>query len=355
MKAVILAGGKGDGLYPLTEGQQKELLSVLGKPVLSYVMEGLMKAGISEFVIVTSDKGREIERELTNTDAGYEVVYQKKEGIEGAISEGISKISDKYYVLAFGDIITSSQLYSSLLSLYYTNGKPSISLTPIGEGFNTYGLVEIEGGRIKVVRSGSTLALAGAYVLPTETMDNFEEYLSSLNPSYFVWSGPWVDIGYPEDILTAIENLLNERRGTFISDGANVARSAVLGNQVIIEDRATIEDYAVIKGPAYIGKDAYIGNFSLIRSFSSIERSAIIGAYSEVAHTLVGQGVEIGSKSYLTYSVVGREAKIGAGTITKTSMTNKVVRGRSNKFGCVIPPKGKVDHGSVLKPFYAEG
>ncbi len=353
MKAVILAGGKGEGLLPLTKNQQKEMISVVGKPVIRYVIDGLMRSGISEFIIVTSEKGRDIDKEIGDVDAGYEVTYQKEDGIEGAIRAGVEKLSDRNYVLAFGDIVTSPQLYSSLLSLFYTNGKPSISLVPVSEGFNTYGLVELKESGVRVVKSGSTLALAGAYVLPVEAVDNFESYLSSLDLSYFVWSGPWVDIGYPEDLLVAIENVLGERKGTFISEGAKVSNTAVVGDNVVIEEGATVEDYAVVKGPVYIGRNAYVGNFSLIRAFSSIERESVVGAYSEVAHTLVEPLADVGSKSYLTYSVVGSKAKVGAGVTTETSFTNRVIRGRSNKFGAVISNGEVVPHMTLMKPFYS--
>lgn len=353
MKAVVLAGGKGEGLLPLTKDQQKELISVAGKPVIRYVLDGLVSAGITDFVIVTSDKGRDLDKEIGDLNAGYEIVYQKEAGIDGAIRTGVSRISDNYYVLAFGDIITSKQLYSSLMSLFYTNGKPSISLTPVSEGLNTYGLVELRDGKIRVVDSGSTLALAGAYVLPAEMVESFESYLSSLDSSYFVWSGAWVDIGFPEDLLVAVQNVLDERKGSFVSDEAKVSTSAVIGKNVVVEESATVEEYAVIKGPAYIGKGAYIGNFSLVRSYSSIERNAVIGAYSEISHTLVEPNAEVGSKSYLTYSIVGSKAKVGAGAITESTFTGKIIRGRSNKFGSIIPPNEIVPHGTVVKPFYS--
>ncbi|BBG24176.1 Bifunctional protein GlmU [Sulfuracidifex tepidarius] len=353
MKAVVLAGGKGEGLLPLTKEQQKELISIAGKPVIRYVLDGLMDAGVTDFVIVTSDKGKDLDKEIGDLNAGYEVVYQKEAGIEGAIRTGVSRVSDNYYVLAFGDIVTSKQLYSSLISLFYTNGKPSISLTPVSEGLNTYGLVELREGKLKVVKSGSTLALAGAYVLPTEPVESFENYLSSLDSSYFVWSGSWVDIGFPEDLLAAVQNVLDERKGSFISDEANISTSAVIGKNVVVEEGATVEEYAVIKGPAYIGKGAYVGNFSLVRAYSSIERNAVIGAYSEISHTLVEPYAEIGSKSYLTYSVVGSKAKVGAGAITESTFTGKMIRGRSNKFGSIVPPAETVAHGTILKPFYS--
>ncbi|BFH72584.1 NDP-sugar synthase [Sulfurisphaera javensis] len=351
MQAVILAGGKGEGLLPYTEKYQKETISLLGNLIISYSINGLKKAGINDFVIVTSNKGKnKIEEELSKLSVSAEVIIQKREGINGAIKDGLEKVSDNNVVIAFGDIVAPEEFYVSLINTYLTTGADYVvPLVPVSEGVSTYGLARIEGDKIEITESDSTLALAGAYVIKNEPFDDFLEYLNSRKDKlkYFVWSEKWIDIGYPEDLINAVELLLDNKK-SIISDSAEISKTAIIGKGVIIDDNAIIDDYTIIKGPAYIGKNVYIGNFSLIRDYSSIERGAKVGAYCEITHSLIQPEAEIGSKSYLTYTIVGEKAKIGANVIT-SSYPAKVVRGKVNKLGALISPETEIKHGEILK------
>ncbi|MBP1356870.1 MAG: NDP-sugar synthase, partial [Sulfolobus sp.] len=277
MQAVILAGGKGEGLLPYTERYQKETISILGKLVISYSIEGLKKAGVSDFIVITSEKGKKkIEEELERLNVSGEVVIQKREGINGAIKDGLDRANGGSLIIAFGDIIAPEDFYISLVNNYLTTGADYVvPLVPVSEGISTYGLARIEGDKIEIVKDGSTLALAGAYIIKNEQFDDFLEYLNSRKDrlKYFIWSETWIDIGYPEDIIDAVELLLKGKRSV-ISESAEISKTSVIGKGVIIDDNAIIDDYAIVKGPAYIGKEVYIGNFSLIRDYTSVEKGA---------------------------------------------------------------------------------
>jgi len=352
VQAVILAGGKGEGLLPYTEKNQKETISLLGKLIISYSIQGLKKAGINDFVIVTSEKGKKkIEEELERLNVSGEVIIQKKEGINGAIKDGLERVSGNNVVISFGDIIAPEEFYISLINNYLTTGADYvIPLVPVSEGVSTYGLAKIQGDKIEIVNSGSTLALGGAYIIKNEAFEDFLEYLNSRKErlKYFIWSETWIDIGYPEDLIDAVELLLKDKKSV-ISETAEISRTAIIGKGVIIDDGAIIDDYTIIKGPAYIGKDAYIGNYSLVRDYSSIEREANVGAYCEVAHSVIEPEADVGSKSYLTYTIVGEKAKVGASVIT-SSYPARVTRGKVNKLGALISPEVQIQHGEILKP-----
>ncbi|EZQ06763.1 MULTISPECIES: sugar phosphate nucleotidyltransferase [Acidianus] len=346
MKAIVLAAGRGEGLLPFTEGEQKESISLLGKSIISYSLEGLKKAGIKEAVVIINDRGVQID-----VDLPIELVRQKTPGITGAVRDGMEKIDDDYFVLTFGDIVSPPEFYINLMNAYAVNGEAVFSLVPVNEGIQTYGLARIRNEKLEIVKDGeSTLALGGAYVLPRGDFDDLLEYLSRISEKakYFIWSGEWADIGYPEDLINAVEMMLRNRK-TIIGDSL-ISRTAVIG-KAIIEDGAIIDDFADIKGPAYIGKNAYIGSFSLIRDYSSIETGAQVGAYCEVSHSLIQPKAIIGSKSYLTYSVIGREANIGSSVIT-ANYPAKTSRGKVNKLGALISPWKEIKHGSVLEPGY---
>jgi glucose-1-phosphate thymidylyltransferase len=351
MKAIILAAGKGEGLFPFTQKEQKESISILGKSVISYTLEGIKKAGVKEAIIVVNEKSKQIEDSI-NIDFPIEFVKQKRQGITGAVLDGMEKIEDNEFMLTFGDIIASSDFYVNLMNVYAIGAKAVFSLVPVYEGMQTYGLARINNDSIEIVNKDSTLALAGAYIIPYGDFNDLLEYFKKVaNVSkYFIWSGIWIDIGYPEDILNSIETLLKNSK-TIISNSAKVSKTALIGNGVIIDDYATIEDYAIIKGPAYIGKYSYIGSYSLVRDYSSIEEKAIIGAYSEVSHSLVEPYAEVGSKSYITFSIIGKGAKLGASVIT-SNYPATLTRGNYNKLGALISPGEIINHGTILSPNY---
>ncbi|AAY81645.1 sugar phosphate nucleotidyltransferase [Sulfolobus acidocaldarius] len=352
MQAIILAGGKGEGLLPYTERVQKETINILGKMILSYSISGLKKAGINDFVVVTTDRGKKlIEDELEKLNVSFEVINQHREGISGAIKDGLEKSDDDNIVIAFGDIVAPEEFYVNLVNAFSVSGSEIvIPLVPVSKGIQTYGLAKITTEGLEVVKEGSTLALAGAYIIKNETFEDFIDYLNQRKSKikYFIWSGDWFDIGYPEDIIGALEALLSKHE-TVISSSSEISKTAIIGKKVIIDNNAVIDDYAVVKGPAYIGENAYIGNFSLVRDYSSVERGAKVGAYCEIVHSSIQPGAEIGSKSYLTYSIIGSNSKIGSNVIMSSYPAN-VIRGRVEKLGALVSPDKEVEHGSILRP-----
>jgi glucose-1-phosphate thymidylyltransferase len=356
MKAIILSAGKGESMFPYTKKVQKEAINILGKTIIRYSIDGLKSAGIQEFVIVVNERGRkDIETTLENFNGSYEIVVQKREGISGAILDGMEKIEDDFFVVAYGDIVAEKEFYKALINTFLSQGVYAVvPLVPVGSAQDTYGTVNLEGNKIRLSKE-STLALAGAYILPKGDFNDILSYLEAIsekgNLKYFVWSGIWIDIGYPEDVLRAIEILLSESKSSIISENAEIAKTAVIGKKVIIDENAIIEDFAVIKGPAYIGKNSYIGNYSLIRDFSSIEEGSKVGAYCEIAHSSLQPYSEVGSKSYITYSIVGNRAKIGASVVT-ISYPSRVIRGKIAKFGSLISPESIIPHGTILQPGY---
>ncbi|MDT7861434.1 MAG: NDP-sugar synthase [Saccharolobus sp.] len=353
MKALVLAAGKGEGLLPYTEKTQKESITILGKAIINYSIDGLKKSGVKEFVIVVNERGNQIEEEVEKLDVSFETVIQKRQGIDGAIIDGMEKIDDDVFILSFGDIIAPYNFYKSLMDTYIMSGKQAVvSLVPVSEGIQTYGLVKIT-DKLRIVKESSTLALAGAYIIPKRDFTSFLDYIDFLSSqdklAYFIWSEDWIDIGYPEDLLYALEVLLKKKESV-ISENAEVSKTAIIGKGVIIEDYAVVEDYAIIKGPAYIGKNAYVGSYSLVRDYSSLEEGSKIGAYCEIAHSLIEPFAEVGSKSYLTYSIIGKNAKIGASVITASYPPHILTRPRFNKLGALISPNTSIKHGSILEP-----
>ncbi|MFP3233776.1 MAG: sugar phosphate nucleotidyltransferase, partial [Sulfolobaceae archaeon] len=230
MEAIILAGGKGEGLSPYSDKEQKETISLLGRMLISYSIQGLKKAGVKDFIIVTSQKGgKRLEEELQNEkEISIDIVIQKREGINGAIKDGMEKVSSDNVIIAFGDIVAPEEFYVSLINAYLTSGaEVVVPLIPISEGLQTYGLVRLTDKGIEITKEGSTLALGGVYVVKNEEIEDFLTYLQSKGNKlkYFIWSEEWLDVGYPEDIINGIEMMLR-REKTRISDNSEISKTA---------------------------------------------------------------------------------------------------------------------------------
>ncbi|MGC9105259.1 MAG: sugar phosphate nucleotidyltransferase [Thermoprotei archaeon] len=346
MQALLLAAGRGEGLLPYTLHVQKEAIRITGRAIVSFPVVGLKEAGVSEFVVVVNERASQVEEALEELDVSYELVVQKSPGLEGAVKDGLKKVSGDQYVLAFGDIVAPKEFYRGLINALSTGKDAVVSLVPVVKGEQTYGTVTVEGGQIRIGRS--QLALGGAYVLPRVEFDNIYSFFEQLSREgrveFFVWSGVWLDIGFPEDLVVAIQELL-EGKDSVISKDARLGQGVVIKNSVI-EEGTEIENYAVIKN-SYVGRNAYVGDFALVRSFSSLEEGSHVGAYAEIAHSLVGRKAKVGSRVYLSYTVVGDEAEVGASVIT-VSYPGRPVRGKEAKLGALISPKSKVEHGRIL-------
>ncbi|RLI10655.1 hypothetical protein DRO33_05400, partial [Candidatus Bathyarchaeota archaeon] len=175
MKAVILAGGPGKHMEPLTEGFPKPLLRVAGVPLIEYAIRGLESAGATEYIVVVSDKhvAEYVEERLSLKST---IVEQSRQEIEGALADAAEYVSPgEHFILAFSDIVAPPEMYRQLVSTYSTSGATAaLTVVPVVDA-ETYGVARINFSLGKITgvvekppprRSPSSLALGGAYVLP---------------------------------------------------------------------------------------------------------------------------------------------------------------------------------------------
>jgi len=324
LKAVVLAGGEGREMRPLSIGKPKTLLKLLGKPIVGYVLDALINIGIKDVIMVVNDPElfkRELEDYINKIELKF--VKQVKPEVEGAILSASKYISEnEVFLLAYGDIIAPTKAYETLLNTYIDRSSDAALLITPKIDVQTYGVpIVTDEFTIKSiiekpsVKEEVEYAVAGAYVLPSEILDliekssNIIEALNRLSEKYIVsaalWSGWWVDAGFPWDLITAAEYLLSEVKNSIISSKAEISSRAIIEGPAIICDNVVIDHNAVIKGPAYIGDNTYIGTGSLIRNYSSIESNCVIGAYSEVSRSVIQPGTSIGRMSFIGNSIIG--------------------------------------------------
>ena len=204
MKAVIPAAGLGTRMLPLTKAQPKEMLPVVRKPTIQYIIEEAYEAGIREVLIITGKHKRAIEdhfdryehdvenRELEKLDRIldemniYYVRQKKPRGLGDAILHARAFIQDEPFALLLGDTITKPPCIKEAIEIHERTGKSVISLEQVPkEKVHLYGIVKIEDGRItrlvekpSPAEAPSNWAILGRYVLTPEVF----EYLKRVKP-----------------------------------------------------------------------------------------------------------------------------------------------------------------------------
>jgi glucose-1-phosphate thymidylyltransferase len=330
VKALVLAGGSGSRLRPITHTRAKQLVPVANKPVLFYGLEAIASAGITEVGIVVGDRQTEIEAAVGDGEAfGLQVTYLRQEaplGLAHAVLIARDYLGDDDFVMYLGDNFIVGGIDHLVARFREQRPSAQIMLTHVADP-RQFGVAELDAdGRVvgleeKPLEPKSELALVGVYLFTSA----IHEAVAGLKPSWrgeleitdaiqwlidagrtvqsTVISGYWKDTGHVADMLEVNRLVLEstERR----VDG-DVSDSELIG-RVIVEEGASVRGSRIV-GPAIIGSgtvvsDSYIGPFTSIGkecrvSGSEIEysivltRSSIVGV-RRIEASLIGHDVEV--------------------------------------------------------------
>jgi glucose-1-phosphate thymidylyltransferase len=332
LKGLILSGGAGTRLRPITHTSAKQLVPVANKPVLFYGIEALVEAGVTEIgIIIAPETGDEI-REAAGDGSrfGAEITYivqDEPAGLAHAVLTAEQFIGGSPFVMYLGDNLLADGL-RGLVSTFREAGPDAlILLTPVSDP-SSYGVAELDGDRVvrlveKPQDPPSNLALVGVYLFGPPIF----EAARALEPSWRgeleiteaiqsliedghrvqseVVSGWWKDTGQLADMLEANRLVLEEIETRL--DGEIDAGSRVEG-RVVVEAGATLRD-SVVRGPAVIGagariESAYVGPYTSIGEGVTICRS-------EIEHSIVlADSVVEDLGTRMEASLLGREVKL---------------------------------------------
>ncbi len=297
MKALILSGGTGTRLRPLTYAWAKQLLPIANKPILVHIIEKVVRAGIKDIGIIVGDTHEEIEAEIGNgsrweVDINY--IHQPAPlGLAHAVKTAGAFIQDTDFLMILGDNLLEMELHPVIDFFYSSTSNACIVLHKVPNP-SEYGIAEIDGANVKRLVEKpkqyiNDLAVIGVYVFDKtifraikeirpsergelEITDAIQRLIESgARVSYQLTSGWWKDTGSPQDMLEAnklvlsgIANTLEHTSGTM--EGSAPASLAEHGISVI---------NSTIKEPVVIGKDAKIIN-STIGPYVSVGSRATI-------------------------------------------------------------------------------
>ncbi len=340
-RAVILVGGVGSGIRPISGGMPKALLKVAGKSVVERIIENLLICGLKE-VILVSDQPTLFE-DITvkyGRIIDVQIVKQVGSGIRDAILSAKDMIN-KASLLIYGDTLIPYDAYKMVIDAYITYGKPTIMVVP-EEDVKLYGAVMIgDENRVSNFVEKPNTNIEGAYayggiaVLDEELVETLEEfskvdeainkYISKKVLKAAIWSGWWVDIGFPWDLLKANYYILNELDSIKISSKASIAPTAIIRGPLIIEDDVVVDHYAVLEGPLFIGRGSEVNAYSLIGKYSSLEEMTYIDTHTEVFWSSTQPKAVVGRGSHIYLTVIGNEAVVEGGVMTAADIRKDLI------------------------------
>ena len=387
MKNLVLAGGKASKELSvlIPPGRNKVLLKVLGKPIVYYSVTSLQRVNRSDTILVYRAGEEEVYREALaySLEPITPVPQERGSTVHEAVLAACRKLEDTdYFFLLFGDLIIEPDALTLLISTHLSEEPDAtvLAIPAVPKHIETYGLLVInEYGYVEKVLEHSpypnrypVYIVGGAYILPTWILDLLEkgftlpQALDNMARKGKVkaihWSGLWIDIGYPADLLEAVYQLLSKLKGVAISDKAEVEKTAVIEGPVVIEEKAYIDHYTVIKGPAYIGRESFIGAHSFIREYADIEEKVRIGAYNEIKYSSIQPYAEFHSRVIVMNSIVGERAVLESNITTLNIIMNeeKAIRLRTHlaeklgkeikKMGTVIGYNSKIPTNTIINP-----
>ncbi|MFC4057833.1 glucose-1-phosphate thymidylyltransferase [Planomonospora corallina] len=331
MKALVLAGGRGTRLRPLTHTSAKQLVPVANKPVLYYGLEAIRDAGVTSVGIITGDTGAEVREAVGDGSRfGLDVTYIPQDaplGLAHCVLIAREFLADDPFVMYLGDNFLVGGISDLVDAFRRGSYDAQILLTKVAEP-QFYGVAELgPAGEIvalqeKPAAPRSDLAIVGVYSFSPA----IHEAVRAIRPSArgeleitdaIQWligqgrsvqshmvSGYWKDTGRLQDLLECnrmvLESVEPANRGTV--DGL----SEITG-RVVIEPGAVVED-SVLRGPIVVGADAKIQS-SYIGPFTSIGPRCVVQD-AEVEYSIVLDDSSVHGVSRLAHSLIGRNVEV---------------------------------------------
>ena len=331
LKGLILSGGKGTRLRPITHTSAKQLVPVANKPVLFYGIEAMAAAGIEEVgIIIAPETGDEIRAAAGEGDRfGVRITYivqDEPAGLAHAVLTAEPFLGKDPFVMYLGDNLLQGGIADLVAAFERNDPEALILLTPVPDPEH-YGVAELDGDRVvalaeKPPEPKTNLALVGVYLFSprihdaaraiepsargeleiTDAIQHLVDAGARVEPH--IVEGWWKDTGRLDDMLEA-NRLILDNLATRV-DGELV--DSTVEGRVVIEEGARLER-CTVRGPAIIGAgtrliDAYVGPYSAIAEDCLVE-------HAEIEHSILLAGSEVRNLAgRMESSLLGRNVKI---------------------------------------------
>jgi glucose-1-phosphate thymidylyltransferase len=332
VKGLILSGGAGTRLRPITHTSAKQLVPVANKPVLFYGLEAMRAAGIREVGIVVGDTRAEIEAAVGDGGRwGLQVTYIPQEaplGLAHAVLIAEDFLGDEPFVMYLGDNLLKEGIVRFVDRFAESRPDALILLQKVADP-QSYGIAELSPDGVvtrlaeKPPQPRSDLALVGVYLFTSaifasaksitpsdrgelEITDAIQDMVDrGLRVEPHIVSGWWKDTGKLEDILEANRLILSDLE----SDVRGELVDTQLEGQVVVAEGARLER-CTVRGPAVVGSDCLITD-TFIGPYTAIDREVVIEG-AEIEHSIILAGSRIAHlNARMTDSLIGKNCTIG--------------------------------------------
>ncbi|MFB6360115.1 MAG: sugar phosphate nucleotidyltransferase [Halobacteriales archaeon] len=357
MKTVILAAGEGRRLEPLTDVRPKPMLPVANKPLLEYVVEAAVEAGVEELVLVVGYKRERIQSHFEDGDdwgVDIEYVVQEKQlGTGHAILQAEAAIDEPFLALN-GDRILEAGVIEGMIDA--EPGCEALMAVTRSDQPSDYGVVEVEGDVVRSIAekpprsvAASDIINAGVYRFETDVFDvlrstetqgeltvtaAMQEYAAEERLRAVRYEGFWLDVSYLWDYLEV---------NAEITDRMDNASG----------DRTTVNGSSYVADAVSIGSDATIQPNATVLSGTAIGANVRVGPNVILSNTIVLPDATIHGGAVLQDCIVGANASVGPNTTVEGGTTTAYADGVAHegvRLGGVIGDNATVGGNVTLLP-----
>ncbi|GGK82497.1 mannose-1-phosphate guanyltransferase [Planomonospora parontospora subsp. parontospora] len=361
MKAVVMAGGEGTRLRPMTANQPKPLLPVVNRPIMEHVLRLLKRHGFTETVVTVQFLAALVRTYFGDGDElGMDLYYATEEtplGTAGSVKNAADELRDDRFLVISGDALTDIDLTDMVRFHREQGALVTIGLKRVPNPLEFGIVIADERGRVERFLEKPTWGQVfsdtvntGIYVMEPEILDEvaagepvdwsadvFPRLLARGAPIFgYVAEGYWEDVGTHESYLAVQADVLSGRvavdLGAFeLSPGVWVAEGAV------------VDPDAVLKGPLYIGDYAKVEAGAELREYTVLGSNAVVREGAFLHRAVVHDNVYVGPGVHLRGCVIGKNSDL----MTGARIEESAVIGDE----CVIEAEAYVSSGVKVYPF----
>jgi glucose-1-phosphate thymidylyltransferase len=332
LKGLLLAGGHGTRLRPLTYTGNKHMLPIANKPMLMYGFDQMRGAGVREIGVILGPLQEGIVEALGDgSKFGVQITYLDQpdpKGIAHAVQISQKFLGGSSFIVHLGDNLLKDNIPEMAEEFRRSGADASVVLTRVKDP-SRFGVVQIEKGKIvrlveKPKQFISDLALAGVYFFrPTifpaieklkpswrnelEITDAIQTLLDMGGKiTYHEVSGWWKDTGRPEDILEANQLVLKDLKH---SVKGHVDEEVAISGSIDVGEGAIVHRGATLRGPIVIGEHSEIGGGAYVGPYTSVGSHVKISG-AEIENSIILDGTVVDCRERIVDSIIGKNSKI---------------------------------------------
>ncbi len=332
MKGLLLAGGHGTRLRPLTYTGNKHMLPIANKPMLMYGFDQMRAAGIKEIGVVLGPIQEGIVEALGDgSKFGIRIEYLNQpepKGIAHAVLISQRFLGEDPFVVHLGDNLLKESIPSLAAEFNKSDSDATVLVSRVKEP-SRFGVVQISNGRIvrlveKPKEFVSDLALAGVYFFRRRIFESIKKLKPSWRNELEITeaiqdllteggkithheiTGWWKDTGRPEDILEANQLVLSDLKTKILG---KIDEGVGMGGNIELGEGSIVRKGAALRGPVVIGENSEMGPGAYVGPYTSVgSKVKIQGA--EIENSIILDGVVIDCRERIVDSIIGKDSKI---------------------------------------------